>query len=223
MIEQVATTITSKGMPRNEGLRAILDYFNSFESHDRFYFGPEQPAEEGIGVQLVIVWDAHLDGRPVAQTVIPKSLLDLATLYDTTHIPDLEQRIRMKDGLVEAMEALLDREVSRQAVASEAKARESNGLIAALGDAASRAPVSGDGALLVDLIPFATWKHAIKRVVQTLINLTEKGNLDAEVMNALMKLLPEHPLASEPHVHSLIDHLPCLSIISLALERKSSS
>src|SRR2546423_8443315 len=118
-------------------------------------------------MQLVIAWDRELDGysMAIAHATIPKLLLALAEQYDTTHISDYYKRIEMKDRWVEEMASLVKRDISRHAVADMAKSLKSNGLIAALSQAVSEAPEVGDGQLLIELLPFVSWKHAAKRLL----------------------------------------------------------
>ena len=65
MIEYVANQVTTAGVTRNEGLRNLLDCFNSFEDHRISYLGPNEAREGGFGLQLVIVWDGELDAQAV--------------------------------------------------------------------------------------------------------------------------------------------------------------
>jgi hypothetical protein len=207
MIGEVAQEVTSQAMPRNEGLKAVLDYFNSFESHETFYVGPDQAGDGGFGVQLVLAWDSQLDGFGAAHAMIPKHLLSLAHEYDTTHIADYRERIRMKDDWVKEMAWLLKQGVSRTAVADVAKSLKSNGLIAALGELVLEAPESGDEQLLIDLLPYVSWKHAITRLLSALTKLAESGRLSADQMENVMRLVHEHPLACEPDVESRVKDL----------------
>lgn len=217
MIAEVAQKITSQEMPRNEGLRAVLDHFNSFEGHEMFYVGPDQAGEEGFGMQLIIVWDSELEGLSTAHTVIPRRLVTLAQEYDTTHIADYNVRIRMKDEWVKEMVWLLKHGVSRTAVADLAKSLKSNGLIAALSEAVLEAPETGDEQLLIDLVPFVSWKHAIKRLLFALTKLAESGQLNADQMEHVIKLVGEHPLVSEPHVGSVATNLLHVLQVQLGL------
>ncbi len=207
MIDKVAQEITSRGMPRNEGLKPILDYFNSFESHETFYVGPKESGDEGFGIQLIIVWDSQLEGFSSSHTAIPKQLLTLADEYDKTHIADSKLRIRRKDEWVKEMACLLKQGVSRTAVADLAKLQQSNGLIAALGQAVLDSPEIGDAQLVIDLVPYVSWKHAIKRLLSALMMLTESGQLDVGQMEDVIRLVQEHPLAGQPHVDSLVRDL----------------
>jgi hypothetical protein len=220
MIDEVAQKVTSQAMPRNQGLREVLDYFNSFESHDRFYFEPEQAREEGFGMQLVIVWDSQLDGRSITHAMVPKDLFTLARLYDTTNIADYDERIKMKDEWARKMAGLLKQGIPRRDVADLAKSLKSNGLIAALGQAVVEAPENGDGQLLIDLLPFVSWKHAIKRVLFALARLAENGQLSTDQMENVIKLAQKHPLASQPHVDSLVKHLGDVIHIQLEIRTK---
>jgi hypothetical protein len=207
MIEEVAKSVTSKGMPRNEGLRAVLNHFNSFENHDIFYVGSDQATNDGFGVQLVIVWDSRLGRRSTETVQVPKLLLKIAETYDTTHIADERKRIEMKDQWIDEMAALIDQKVSRRAVADLAKSTKSNGLIGALGEAAFKSRESGDERLLIELIPVVSWKHSFKRLLRALLSRAERGEIDAEQMETLLNLLHEHPLATAPHVNSLVSNL----------------
>src|SRR4030095_11635350 len=119
-------------------------------------------------MELVIVWDSQLDGRSITHAMVPKDLFTLARLYDTTNIADYDERIKMKDEWARKMAGLLKQGVARRDVADLAKSLKSNGLIAALGQAVVEAPENGDGQLLIDLLPFVSWKHAIKRVLSAL-------------------------------------------------------
>jgi len=215
MIAEVAQKITAEAMPRNEGLKAVLDHFNSFESHETFYIGPDEAGEEGFGIQLIIVWDSQLKGPFATEMVVPERLLALAQEYDTTHIADYNVRIRMKDEWVKEMVWLLRQGVSRTAVADLAKSLRSNGLIAALSGAVLEAPEIGDEQLLIDLVPFVSWKHSIKRLLSALTKLAESGQLNADQLENVMKLVREHPLACEPHVSSLVTDL--LHVIQVQL------
>jgi hypothetical protein len=207
MIEEVAKTVTSKGMPRNEGLRAVLDRFNSFENHDIFYVGPDQAIDDGFGVQLVIVWDSQLGEGSTATVQLPKLLLKIAATYDTTHIADERKRIAMKNQWSDDMAALIDQKVSRRAVADLAKSTKSNGLIAALAEAALKFPESGDESLLIELIPVVKWEHSFKRILFALIDRAERAEIDVDQMEKLLSLLHDHPLATKPHVDSLVSKL----------------
>jgi hypothetical protein len=202
MIDEIAREITSRAMPRNEGLEAILDCFNSFESHETFYVGPQESEDEGSGMQLIIVWDSQLEGFAILN-----QLLTLADEYDQTHIADSEPRIRKKDEWVKKMASLLKQGVSRTAVADLAKSKKSNGLIAALGQAVLDSPKIGDAQLVIDLIPLVSWKHAIKCLLRALTVLAGSGQLSADQMKDVIKLVQEHPLAGQPHVDSLVRDL----------------
>jgi hypothetical protein len=87
------------------------------------------------------------------------------------------------------------------------KSLKSNGLIAALAEVVLDAPEISDAQLVIDLVPFVSWKHAIKRLLSALTKLAECGQLSADQMENVIKLVLEHPLACQPHVDSLVKDL----------------
>lgn len=65
-MEKMASQIYSDKKIKGPGIQDVLNHFNSFENHDTWCINEGQ-ADEGFGLQLVIVWDGDI---PEAQTQV---------------------------------------------------------------------------------------------------------------------------------------------------------
>lgn len=69
LMEGVAESLYSDKKIRGKGIKGLLKHFNSFEKHDVWCIDEGQ-ADEGFGVQLMIVWDGDIPAAD-PQTIMP--------------------------------------------------------------------------------------------------------------------------------------------------------
>lgn len=223
VIESVAYKVTSKSMSRNQGLKALLDHFNSFEDHSRFYVGPDAPADDGFGVQLVIVWDSELgDDKAVVSEIGPLDrLVHLAKGYTRIASGDVESRQLELKRLVEAMAVVIhDGRVPHAEVVALAKKEQSDALIAGLAESIFKHRFDGDDQLLVELLSISSSPYTQYLVLRTLERFIEEQTVDPRRFEVFLreieklrgvesfgisKLMRDLDVAIQSQLHELFD------------------
>jgi|GEM_PF-2023695 len=190
MIDQVAKAVTRSGGVRNQGLRTILDHFNSFEEHDKFFVGPAE-GSEGYGVQFVIVWDSRLDENQITDPMLPLDLLhQLADQYENTHYPDLRERVHRKDILSQRMAKLIiGHRIPFEEVVGNALKQKGNGLIAGLARAMEERSDGDHLKPLSQLLPCVTWKHTLFLVLRAIFKIFKEEKCKQDDVRETMRLL----------------------------------
>ena len=72
LMEKMASQVYSDNKIKGPGIKGILDHFNSFENHDVWCINEGQ-ADNGFGVQLVIVWDGDIPEAQAQVQTLPKT------------------------------------------------------------------------------------------------------------------------------------------------------
>ena len=71
-MEKMAAEVYTDGKIKGPGIQDVLNHFNSFENHDIWCINEGQ-ADEGFGVQLVIVWDGDIPEAQAQVQTLPKT------------------------------------------------------------------------------------------------------------------------------------------------------
>lgn len=71
LMEKMASQVYSDNMIKGPGIQDVLNHFNSFENHDVWCINEGQTGD-GLGVQLVIVWDGDIPEAQAQVQTLPK-------------------------------------------------------------------------------------------------------------------------------------------------------
>jgi hypothetical protein len=220
MISAFNQSMPNGNYTRQQGLKDILDPFNSFEDHKvTFLEGKGRGGNEdgGFGLQLVIVWDAELGKDAGTGIVAPLDhLRRLADYYDTSHYKEYALRIHRKNELVEQMSQLIrSQKIELKDVLIEALESKSQGMAAALGQVLCEIPNPDWADIMIQLLPGMNWLHAVKLVLSAILVCAPKG-LKLEAAKRVEEGV-QHKLKEDNRVQELLRRIE-----KLAKDRYSS-
>jgi hypothetical protein len=106
LMEKMASQIYSDNKIKGPGIQDVLNHFNSFENHDTWCINEGQ-ADEGFGVQLVIVWDGDIPETQAQVQTLPKTPVKKIKV-SFTHAEEDELEIEIeKEKEMQALERSL--------------------------------------------------------------------------------------------------------------------
>jgi hypothetical protein len=208
---------------RESGLADIINPFNSFESDDVVFLGPDVlPAPErkepsptgdylpGFGVQLIIAWDEEMRGDLPELPILPvpplEELQKLADYYDTADFSDLTERNARRNRLAEQMTEL---GLPEELLYDKAVNLGSNGLAAGLAMSLLRSPSSSGPEWLMRVIPHITSNHALDVALKALLSCIQNYGW-SDAVGSLRELINQRLLHGF-HVHGLIEQIEAAS------------
>jgi hypothetical protein len=105
LMANTATKLHTNGTIKGPGIQDLLKYFNSFEAHDVWNIDDGQDGE-GLGVQLVIIWDGEMEDDAQTADTTPKMPVSVMQTDegDPKEVQDLEEELGVEEAEEVAVE-----------------------------------------------------------------------------------------------------------------------